>query len=120
VSTALDTVTDPQQGQVGTGNPQIEHVQLEAGSFHTAQQSNICAAGQRGFKRKVGSGFGEFGDALQNRAPGAQHSRIGIEGGQTAGNQVGIDEIAAVGVERKEFRREPNVVFPAPFGPAMM
>lgn len=67
----------------------------------TAKQRHTHALRQRGFKRKVGAGIREFRDAFQDCAPGAQQGGSGIEGREAASNEVGIDEMAAVGVERQ-------------------
>ena len=55
-------------------------MQPETGLLHASQDRHIRASRQRGFKGKVGAGFGEFRDSFQHRAPGTQKAALGSNG----------------------------------------
>jgi hypothetical protein len=57
-------------------------------------------------------------DHFQHQAPGAKRSSLGIEGRESGRDQVSVDEDGmAASYGRNSVAK---VVFPAPFGPAMM
>jgi len=77
-------------------------MQPETGFLHPMQQRHIRATRQRGFKGKIGAGFRELRNALQNGAPGTQQPGVRIKRRVGAGNQVGVNEIGAPRVEWKK------------------
>jgi hypothetical protein len=79
---------------------------MKARLFHLTPQGHIRAARQRGFEREVLPLCRQFCDAFENGAPRAQHACIWVEGRKGPGQQIGVDEVAAVDVARQEFGGE--------------
>ena len=103
VAALTDALADAEEGQFRTGNPQIEQVNAVAALPEIADDAEVGTPGQRGFKREIGTGCRCLVDAFQDEAARTGQGGIGVEWGQAAGDEVGIDEVWAVGVAREEF-----------------
>ena len=75
-------------------------------------------ARQSSFKGKTFSQCHMLSDGLQRQPPSLYSNTLRGKGRQPGGNQVCIDEDGATRLLRQNSRAK--VVFPAPFGPAMM